>query len=338
MTGLASLASESALGGVCNYQLLVGWAIPTTESRSWPNPPDTNPEVYESGRTSVIPIPASLNLSGTVTVPAYESDPGRDEGFYGIGSDSFTQQFEILQECHATVASSCVPPGQPDGTATISWNFFQYAGIAFGAIAGVAGALEAPGPAISTGLVSAGLLWASTRAGGIADDPPDPQWRSIFTPQLVGPTRVTANGFLDRTAAAALSAILEEMAKLSGLEQALTVSFDRRSSALAAHSPVFVKRQTDAMGRYAIQSAAAIRTLVSLIQDSKATLSAPLPSFTRGRTSRRQRLASPRTGCRRVSWRSRSGMGCRRRSFSGSGRRSSRAHRCRAMRPRSTAA
>ena len=112
------------------------------------------------------------------------------------------------------------------------------------------------------------------------DDPPDRNWRSIATAQPAGPTKVKAGGVVSANQAASASAVLSQIARVNGLDQAFLVSNNRRASASKARATLWVKRQTQAMGRYAIKAADAIGKLVTLIQQAQATLSAPLPPLT----------------------------------------------------------
>jgi hypothetical protein len=111
-------------------------------------------------------------------------------------------------------------------------------------------------------------------------DPPDLHWRSIVKAKPIGPLSVPAGGFLGPAGTATLDGILRQTATLSGLVEGFDVSNNRESSAKAAHSSLWVKRQIAAMGRFAVQAAQTVDQLITLIQESKSTLSIPFPGLT----------------------------------------------------------
>ncbi|MGO9971843.1 MAG: hypothetical protein ACLP01_03230 [Solirubrobacteraceae bacterium] len=111
-------------------------------------------------------------------------------------------------------------------------------------------------------------------------DPPDRHWRSIVVPQPTTVYVVKAQGELTRSGAAALNRILAQMATVNGLVTAMVISTNRASSAKAAHSTVWFKRQSQAMGRFATEAGQAIDKLVTLLRASKALASVRFPAFT----------------------------------------------------------
>lgn len=113
----------------CTYQLGVSFAVPTTSNGSWPTPPDAG-----AGGFALSPkkrIPASLKLSGNVSVPAYydgcagESPAGGWYEFAGIpgGGYSWVQEFDTLKSCGSSQPSPTgCPDGEQEGTAEFSWS------------------------------------------------------------------------------------------------------------------------------------------------------------------------------------------------------------------------
>jgi hypothetical protein len=153
-------------------------------------------------------------------------------------------------------------------------RFFVAVGIAAGALKGVSVAAAA-----ALGAFLAGIK--EDNANDVAKkDPLDPHWRSIVRAKPIGLVRVPSIGFLGSAGTSALQAIAREMAKVDGLEYALSISHNRRTSAQRAHNSVWVKRQTAAMGRFAIEAGDASTALITLIQQSTSTLSAPFPGLT----------------------------------------------------------
>ena len=113
----------------CTYQLEVSFAVRTTSTGSWPTPPDAGAGgiVYSPKKH----IPASLKLSGNVTVPAYydgcagEPPAGGCYEFAGIpgGGSSWVQEFDTLKSCGSSQPSpSGCPDGEQEGTAQFSWR------------------------------------------------------------------------------------------------------------------------------------------------------------------------------------------------------------------------
>ena len=152
---------------------------------------------------------------------------------------------------------------------------FAFAGAAYAFVPGAQVA------ALEMVALAGGASFAAVKSSYMAeDDPPDRNWRSIATAQPTGPTKVKAGGVVSANQAASASAVLSQIARVNGLDQAFLVSNNRRASASKARATLWVKRQTQAMGRYAIKAADAIGKLVTLIQQAQATLSAPLPPLT----------------------------------------------------------
>ena len=111
------------------YQLEVSFAVHTTSTGSWPTPPDAGAGgiVYSPKKH----IPASLKLSGNVTVPAYydgcagKPPPGGCYEFAGMpgGGSSWVQEFDTLKSCGSSQPSpSGCPDGEQEGTAQFSWS------------------------------------------------------------------------------------------------------------------------------------------------------------------------------------------------------------------------
>jgi hypothetical protein len=129
--------------------------------------------------------------------------------------------------------------------------------------------------------VAVGVLgFIAVHESFVASDPPDPNWRTIAKARPTVVSRVPPGSFLSSAGTEALNRILRQTATVDGLDYAIYVSNNRQSSALAAHSSYWVKRQTAAMGHFGIEAAQAITQLVTLIQQSKATLSVPFPGLT----------------------------------------------------------
>jgi hypothetical protein len=148
-----------------------------------------------------------------------------------------------------------------------------------GAIAIGLGLVSKPLGAV-LGLITIAVNYGAGSASDVVAEPPDPNWRSIVKARPIGLVRAPANGFLGPAGTAALNAILRQLAIVNGLEHAFFVSHNRETSAKAAHSALWVKRQTAAMGRFAIQAGQAINQLITLVQQSRATLSNSFPTLT----------------------------------------------------------
>jgi len=319
--------------GSCSYQLQVSWYIHTTVTSSF-QPPPSSDRATGSAYMPIKPIPASLNLSGSATVPAYYGNCPRNPNgcyVYGASPSYFDQGFDDAKSCSG---SSCTS-GQPEGTATISWNLSpgtgptscsvggggttasvaadplahaaqgtcqeeqnqekkkaktvaKYAGYfsaGAGAVTGVMAVVSAAVPggqpnAVALAALTGGFGFLAYHFGVVASDPPDPNWRSIAKAKPIGVPRIPAGGFLGAAGVATLNGILRQMATVNGLEYAFYVSHNRESSAKAAHNSLWVKRQTAAMGRFAIHTGQALDKLIALIQQSKSTLSTPFPGIT----------------------------------------------------------
>jgi hypothetical protein len=157
-------------------------------------------------------------------------------------------------------------------------------GYAAAAAAGIYGAITGDASAVAAagigGAVASAYGGISALAEKYASDPPDPNWRAIVKPHPIRPAAVSPNAWLTPNAAVALNGIFEQTAIVNGLERAAGVSSNRAGSARNAHSAVWVKRQTQALGHYAIRAGEAIARLVTLIQQSQPTLSVPFPGLT----------------------------------------------------------
>jgi hypothetical protein len=220
--------------------------------------------------------------SGGVTSAAR---PGPDAGIADEPTVTCTCNADMTK-CTCAPSATCKSdedPAKKDAKSRARTGTYLAATAAgvFGVVAAVAAAIPGGQPQALVYVAGAGAFGLlATHLSFVAGDPPDPDWRSIFTPRPIGPTRVTASRFLNGAGAAALSGILRQMATVNGLLDAFSVSYDRRTSASQAKNGVWSARQTAAMGRYAIQSAAAIGTLVTQIRRSQASLSPPLPPLT----------------------------------------------------------
>jgi hypothetical protein len=115
-SGSGSTVSEGSAAvvnffpGSCTYQLAVQWAIDTTPSGT-ATPGDNTASAW--GQTPLRSIPASLKLSGSVTVPDYGSGPDcskiQRKGCYG-NNGGWASEYDSLFS------------GPPEGSATITWN------------------------------------------------------------------------------------------------------------------------------------------------------------------------------------------------------------------------
>jgi hypothetical protein len=153
--------------------------------------------------------------------------------------------------------------------------------ILYGFVGSVASLI--PGGQIDAGFAygfAFGMTAAAFYASGVADDPRDPNWRSIAKARPIGRLTLPGSGFLGAAGVPTLDGILRQIATVNGLELAFSVSYNRMTSANSAHSSLWVKRQAAAMGRFASQAADAINRLITLIRGSRSSLSAPFPWLT----------------------------------------------------------
>lgn len=99
----------------CTYQVDIEYSIITNHTGS-PSPND--PGITDTGLTAHIPVPAGLDLSGSVTIDAYVSGPITlpqiEAGFYSLGAMS----------TWGSAMGQLTGAGgqQPIGTATLTWD------------------------------------------------------------------------------------------------------------------------------------------------------------------------------------------------------------------------
>lgn len=88
-----------------------------------------------------------------------------------------------------------------------------------------------------------------------ANDPPDPRFRRIAEPRPPSPPRITAGPRLDKAAAAAFNALLDNQSLAIGLTRALVTAIERSQGAEIANDSVWQQRQLRAARRYAARLA-----------------------------------------------------------------------------------
>jgi hypothetical protein len=135
----------------------------------------------------------------------------------------------------------------------------------------------ASSPGLAGPIQSLGSLECGSADGEnkMANDPVDPNFRSIVKPKMPPTPKASAGGGLSGTAATAFNKLFAAQVKEIGFGRALFTSVNRAQGAQAKKQTTWEKKQMRAAGAYAAQLAAALLDDVARRQDLARVLDDP---------------------------------------------------------------